>query len=221
MARTKHLKVTAQGNLVAGEVWSCSFALGYSGEAINNDTTLGTVALAGIEVWRSVFGIPALTAFGESLTSVVVRSYNDAGLLIAQTERAPAGGSLQGNGTIKMPPQAAVVISLQTIIPGAKGRGRMYLPLLAITLDTGGRIPSTTVTDIVEDFGGALNTMLTGIAAGGLVPGVFLGVASGLGPGAVYPVSKVRVGNVVDTQRRRRDALPESYQSNTINAPAD
>jgi hypothetical protein len=119
---------------------------------------------------------------------------------------------IAGNGTPVLPAQAATVISLRTDSPGASGRGRLYWPAQAITLTTALRMnvpsPSAIVTDAVTYFH-ALQAKLGEVYVG---IGFNLAVRSRKNHSTPH-VTRIQVGNVIDTQRRRRDNLPEAYNS--------
>ncbi len=111
---------------------------------------------------------------------------------------------------ISMPEQCAMVVTLKTAEPGRDGRGRFYLPAMStVMLQANGRFSSAGVTvmlDWLEDF----NNGTTGFA--------------GAGPWVVAPannsvahlVTQLRIGDRVDSQRRRNNLGPELYQSFTI-----
>lgn len=110
-------------------------------------------------------------------------------------------------------PQLTVAVSLLTdAARGRASRGRIYPPTGIMTLDnTTGRIADTNASDMA----GSMLQLLNEIAN---EPGLDLSsprvvVASELGsPGPMRDVTSVAVGNVVDTQRRRRNELVEIYQ---------
>lgn len=109
-----------------------------------------------------------------------------------------AGG---GNAVSQHPAQLAVVMSLRTGARGAGGRGRMYLPLTAITLSTGriGTTQQNTITAAGKAFLEALHTY-------GPVPAIVN--ARKLQYSAI---DRVAVGDLMDVQRRRRESVPEVY----------
>nr|CRY96727.1 hypothetical protein [uncultured prokaryote] len=110
------------------------------------------------------------------------------------------------------PAQVALCISLLTDLQrGRASRGRFYVPCGAFAVDaTTGRVSNPVLLDAVtaaQDFLNDLNDM----------PGLDVNnprvvIASNLGsPGPANNVTAVAVGNVLDTQRRRRGDLPEAY----------
>lgn len=104
---------------------------------------------------------------------------------------------------VELPPQCALAISLNTDTRGAGGRGRFYLPAPNVGTIVQGRIA-----DVVRQerstqaaaFLGALNAI-----------GTFANVIVASSKGVNSPVTSVRVGDVVDTIRTRRNAIQEAY----------
>lgn len=119
---------------------------------------------------------------------------------------APTGSS--GDNTW---PQLTTVISLRTDVErGRATHGRIYPPT-AVAPSTTGRIVGGYVA-------GMLSSMKTFIEAINDVEQIFVagnirvGVVSNLGtPGPSRIVTKILCGDVIDTQRRRRNQLPETY----------
>lgn len=110
-------------------------------------------------------------------------------------------GSVSGD---MCPPQCCIVISERTNTATRSARGRMYVPGVPISgVGTGGALQSATQTGIADSAKG----LIAAIPAldsdwGWIVWSRKLEVG--------YPITSVRVGNRVDTQRRRR-VVPETY----------
>jgi len=117
-----------------------------------------------------------------------------------------------GTGTPYMPPQSAIVCSIRTNTPGGSGRGRIYWPALGAVLGANGRVNSATVALYVADFKAYLLGIRGDLAAAFPTIGFDLAVRSKTTHSTPHAV-RVQVGNVIDTQRRRRDSLPETYSS--------
>lgn len=133
--------------------------------------------------------------------------YGIDGLLNSQNTyslSAPNAGTGVASG---QPPQSAHVCTLATAQPGRSGRGRIYLPGLAggqLTVD--GMLPDATALTLAQRIRAFI------VAVNALQPEIKVQVHSETKQ-ALYAVTQVRVGNIVDTQRRRRDALTETYQT--------
>jgi hypothetical protein len=116
------------------------------------------------------------------------------------------GGTTGGS----LPGQISLVVSLTT--PFSRGRahiGRVYPPPLApsVQISATGLVPSGNIVSYMGTF----KTMLNGIRA---IPGLGApAVMSKIGTGISIGISGLRVGQVYDTQRRRRSSLPEAYQT--------
>lgn len=119
-----------------------------------------------------------------------------------------SGASHAGAGTVVHPPQCATVVTLQTGLPGSTNRGRMYIPMLAGAI--GSALTRSDISTSTASNFASLLVSLGGTASGGLSAGAAVVSTKS---GAVTPVTSVRIGNVVDTQRRRRDSLIEQFYS--------
>lgn len=102
-------------------------------------------------------------------------------------------------------PQIAVVLSLRTArLRGYASNGRMYIPSsLGIEAATG-RV-TTSAAGQIADAGAALISAINAVGLGNVT------VMSEVGGGLNATVTGVRVGRVMDTQRRRRNQLSEEY----------
>lgn len=110
---------------------------------------------------------------------------------------------VQGSGTQSMPPQVAMVSSLVTGGRGPRNRGRFYIPA---------HVPPTTTGIVLSSSGMTTqNTQTkTAIDAVNAISGLRCAVVSRTH--ATYSdVTFVKIGDQLDTQRRRRDGIPETY----------
>lgn len=120
---------------------------------------------------------------------------------------ASVGSGGAGSGSPVHPFQIARVTTLQTGEAGRSARGRVYWPALTHAVDpaTGQSLPPS-------GYAAAWAAVLTIIrdsapGAIALEPVVYSSTQNRL-----TEVSSVRVGSVLDTQRRRRDSLLETYE---------
>ena len=132
--------------------------------------------------------------------------------LLTYTGTLPVG-QVSGLGD----PTASVVASLRTQQVGRKGRGRFYAPSPAVSAITQGAVSSTYATA----YSSAVATLLAALAVTTTIPS-----DSSLRPiviGSPYvayaEIDTVRVGNIVDHQLRRRNALVESYTAASVTYP--
>lgn len=155
---------------------------------------------------NNILGI--LTSAG-TITKVRTEWVMANGTLVEAAEYAlptPASGSA---GAIN-PLQTSVVASLVTGRPGRSYAGRIYWPGLGagVTTDTV-RLPTSTVTGVATDTA----TWLEEVANAANLETGFAPVVVSTKMGIQTPITQVRVGNVADTQRRRRDKQVEQYTS--------
>lgn len=119
----------------------------------------------------------------------------------------PVGNS----SSTQLPPQNSVCASLRTLQVGAHGRGRMFLPSPASNVLSGAKVSSTAQGDIKDAMVQFLEDLAWNNISGTLVRPIVTG-----GNYTSYAVvNGVRIGNVMDTQRRRRNAIAEVYVSGT------
>jgi len=111
-----------------------------------------------------------------------------------------------GPATPLLPAFCCIVNSWTTDRRAGKARfGRVYPPNYGAPLDTGSSISSSVASDMCD----AAGALLTAVSDSGdefnFVPYVVSR------SGVSNPITGVRVGNVIDVQRRRKNAVPETY----------
>ena len=120
-----------------------------------------------------------------------------------------------GGGGSLGAPQLAMVVSLRSgSTLGRANYGRYYLPWTAVNLSsltaklTAGQAAALVndSVDMLSDVQGLLQSV------GGLAAPLRLSIMSSEGAGTSRLVENLRVGDVVDTQRRRRNKIRESYE---------
>nr|CRY97800.1 hypothetical protein [uncultured prokaryote] len=120
-----------------------------------------------------------------------------------------------GGASDLMPLEVATVASYRTAVPGAKGRGRGYLPPAGHVkyLDTG-LLNGTGVGDLVT----ALATFLSALAVENVEPTLthVRPIVTGGNYTKYGVITSVNVGNVPDAQRRRRRSLAEERTSSVV-----
>ena len=131
--------------------------------------------------------------------------YGDSGEAVEFMLPTPVTGSAS-NGY----PQIACVLSLRTArARGYASNGRMYIPSARSPAPADGLITiaqAESIRDSAAAFIANVETSGIGVPA----------VMSTVGAGRTEAVTSVRIGRVMDTQRRRRNQLPELYTT-----PAD
>ena len=177
-----------------GESWSCTL----------HTTGAGTLAAA-----QTAFNGAVGAFWTGELDSIVTADVSVVETSTASLDEATGGQisrliddvSLPGVAAGEMLPfQCASGVSWRTALATRSGRGRMYLPPLAVSVLDTGRLSSAAVSAIVDSVG-----QLTDSLDGGGLALVLLNRTTM----ATTPVTSVDVGNVIDTQRRRRNKLIE------------
>jgi hypothetical protein len=131
----------------------------------------------------------------------------------------PVSGTGSGNS---LPLENTVVLSWGTNRLGPKGRGRIYSPVPPTSILTGTGIIDATLQGDYLANGKALIEGLSYSGSGGTNPHVRVVVTGPSDSGGISPftqyatINQIRVGEVVDTQRRRRNKQPEAYVSDDI-----
>lgn len=205
------VKVNLQGNLPGGEVWSINpvFQL-FSSPPVNYAAALAACMAVGAVVPGTALRSTMHSATTVTKSRLEFRSLG--GTLETQAE-ANLVSPVVGNGTGGPHPyQTSTVFSLRSVHPGGSGRGRLYWPFTGGALGaTDYRISAANVTAQLTD----MKTYLSGVKsalATSLGTDVYLVVWSRR-LSAAYHIERILQGDVVDTQRRRRDTLKETYQT--------
>lgn len=134
------------------------------------------------------------------------------------TELSPVTGKNMGqvrvaealvgtNAGASMPPQNAIVVSLRTALFTRAGRGRFFLPAPSVNSVDTGRILAATVSSCAT----AAQKMIQSLNGAGYTVCVYHRSTR-----TTDAVTSVDVGNVFDTQRRRRDKLVETRTSLSV-----
>lgn len=210
------IRCSITGSMPSGEVWSVNpvFAL-----------TVGQV-VTGLELSAAAATINTLTipttirssmSQGTTFTGVRLEARDFDGTLEAQAENVRAT-PIAGTSSVTLPFQAAAVLSLRALAGGASGRGRLYWPLTGMVLvSTTSRILPATVSALLSAFEEYLGFIEQAINAS-VDETVRLAVWSRTNQSA-SSVARLQMGDVMDTQRRRRDAVTESYTEIAYSAP--
>ena len=128
-----------------------------------------------------------------------------------------AGGSNGFASSPDLPNQIAMVVTLRTNTNvGLAVRGRFYVPVPAMTIQTNGQMPSGAAALVA----GTTKTLIDGLNAelnvGAANEQSRLAIMSSVGTGTTRGVTVISVGSVLDTVRSRRNALTETYSDETL-----
>jgi hypothetical protein len=223
MANYAHnvVRVTLSGTMFGGaEVWSTGFFLGEEGSDAPDPTDVTPVDI--LAAWRTYFENASSHVSSLYLTTQCkVAKLDDNGQTIPGTVFY-AYPATELNGAISagytLPPQCSLVVTLLSDRPrGKASKGRMYLPGIAATISSNGKLLSGTVGTIADN----LKTFFDSLANDADIPGELILAAKSSGVMNVNPaqndyVETIKVGDVIDTQRRRRNGLTETYVSRVL-----
>lgn len=204
-------RMVLNGSLGGGvERWSCGINFGNTeGVVLTEETELGDWA----DSIRTKFAtnvdwapsMKALLGSNGNIETIKTYFYPNPGAPSAAVGES-IGGAVAGTGSVVLPPQCSLVFSLLTGIPGRRTRGRTYWPCLTSTISaTLKRSGNPTQVALAAAFGEMLGDLGVTPTAVVLRPVV----VSKMAPGRITIVNSVSVGDVIDTQRSRRDALQE------------
>lgn len=212
------VKVTMSGTCFAGaEVWSTGFYLGKEDASVPDVTQANVDSIAA--KWETFFthadtGIQ----IGYKTERVTMMPYFASGAPYTDNVKyhdfAPAINGANFNPL--HPAQCALVGTLRSVrAHGKASHGRMYIPGVAWPVQTDGRIAGTDR----DKVGLRFKEFFTAVRGDLDQPGYPILEAKG---GAILPLAEsayiysVKVGNVIDTQRRRRNGLAETYYAANI-----
>lgn len=209
------IRVSLVGGMPSGEEWSVNpvFAVGGDfGEEISSSQAQqiaqGIAQLAFPSDLRNCM-TPQTTFVG---ARVEARSVT--GALESLGEYA-LGTATAGQATVGHTFQVSLVSSLRTTTAGASGRGRLYWPATGIPVTLTTLRPSAAfigaVTTSVAAYLRSIANAAEVVLSGGVTPVVWSRKLN-----ALFPVTTVQIGDVLDVQRRRRDNLVESVSSAPI-----
>lgn len=109
--------------------------------------------------------------------------------------------------TTSLPPQVSVCVSLRTNEATRAGRGRFFLPPFAVATVDHGRLLQASQTAAVA----AVQAMFSSLSGDLLQPVIY-----GRSSHTTKDIVSFNVGDVFDTQRRRRNGLIESRVGGTV-----
>lgn len=223
----KNLKVTFGGRIYGDQdIWNCGLTVGaenfdFKWSTIDpSDMGTGTIATA-IKSWfaRQDTGIgpdaklewvkfAIIGTDGKYATGGDGYEYNET------LDFAGISGGGSPYGSLPVAPQLTVALTMETNVRRGAGRfGRIYPPLTgnpsSIGLDSfpvaKAQSFKTLISEINEEFSTIFDLNEYGVI-----------VASNVGEGKNARVTSVKVGQVIDTQRRRRNNIPENYHRETL-----
>lgn len=176
-----------------GEVWS--FTLHSNGSLLNPAANAAWVG-AFQAFWNATGQLYCSTVGVDELSTAELDQTTG-----KQRTRVAAGSTLAGsNAGPCLPFQVAPVVSLRSALATRAGRGRFYTPSPAVDQIAGSRLVTAARQALLD---GAV-AMLDALQTSGLAPVLYSRTTH-----QTQEILSVDVGDVVDTQRRRRNKLPE------------
>jgi hypothetical protein len=223
-----HILMTAHGTLPGGELWTCGLR-SYKADSFLSAASGNALAVAVANRWRTFrndatplfAGLPGSCA---TIDGATVRELDINGVTVAQYEGIPTvEPTSQLTLAASMPNQCALVVTLVSDRAGRTGKGRIYLPCLAIPVSQ--FVAGMIVPGQIANFVAPLSTMLNGIntdLATNFGSVLKLAVQSPTSAKAWFDdnsladyngsvITSYKIGNRVDIQRRRAASLKEIY----------
>lgn len=209
----EHNVIRINGSLPGGEVWSVNpkFYNPDGSQYEGYDVLLAWVETIMELNTGSVLPAAIRTLLSTAGSLVSVRAeYRDAAGNLAQAAEVVATSPIAGTGSASKPYQTSFVSSLLTGRPGRSYRGRLYWPALGAQISAAdlrvADVQLNTYVAGIKDFLLAIQNSQPAVGASKLsVVSDTLSVAT--------PVTSIQGGDVLDSQRRRRDSLVEGRVS--------
>jgi hypothetical protein len=203
-----HFRCTARGHTIQGEQFI--FTLHVTEAVLIASDILPTWVTALTDMWGTgvgpAAGLAQLYSTDYGIDQAIVDELDP--VTGKNVRQAQSGMGLVGESADQpLPPQNAVVVSLRTALPTRAGRGRFYLPGPVVTTLDAGVLTAGNVTIIVNAAADLIGDMND---AGATVEIYHRTSKTGTA------VTSFDVGNVLDTQRRRRDKLVETRHSLSV-----
>lgn len=193
-----------RGALQGAEAWAYSCAVTGSG-------TLSDATTAAQDAATAMF---AATDFddtfhtGTTWVDILVNQIPDGGVgpVIDSSVVPFSDAGVDSTGTT--PNQCAIVVSKQTGFAGSRNRGRMFLPPPGIgSLTSAGRLDAAALAGLVAGITAWKNSLI----GDGFTPCLV-----SRSQNANVVITTLRIGNVIDTVRSRRNNLVEAYSNISV-----
>lgn len=210
----KHVLFAFGGGLVSsgstkGEIWQCGIrGTGpQDGWLADPDTYLEEVA-SGLSTWFGSAG--AQLGVHANLEFLKVNNITPEGKYAdLTTHQVDYQTPVNGGNTMNVPAFNCLAWSWTTVAKRGPGHtGRIYPPV-ALPSGQASTVPQSLQTACVAAAQDLLNIVINAGGTEELVPCV----VSSVGSGSARNITGVRVGNVIDVQRRRKEQIPETYET--------
>jgi hypothetical protein len=217
-------RVTISGTAFNGaEEWSTGFYLGKDDGDANDPEGLAEL-VAG--PWQTLWNGGGSTMFPSTYRTLQVKvsqMLTSGATDLDAIDYYTYPSAIAGGGSAIFPAQITLAVTMTSQIQrGLASKGRMYLPSTTFGVDSAtGKLTSGTMTAIgntMKTFFDSINTLTSdylilashghGVKTGGVITS-YTGALNA-------EVTGCRIGDVYDTQRRRRDDLIETYTARTL-----
>lgn len=221
MAYLPHCQVIIKG--VLGTSALTPFETWQTGHQISDTNFADLPSQAQVDAISSDWGT-AVHASSMNLSDAVIYTGLQVVAIAADGKwrKNPDGSYMQRSSTSGAPFTGAVaeyrdfpvssVASLFTTRAGAHGRGRMYWPLPVEPVFADGHVSDAACANRALAVATTMTAINTILASGSYLGEVVVASRAGY----LSKVTNVRVGNVHDTQRRRRNGLSETYSVHAV-----
>lgn len=212
-------RITFSGDCWNGtEIWSTGFFMGFPGGDAPEITQAGIDQIGA--AWKTFFSTNT-TAIASTykFTAAKAVMLNNDGKSLPETAKYhyPAAPVAGANGVTRMPAQISLVATLTNTLPrGLATKGRMFLPGIASSVTDTGKISQPVAAAIATN----LKLFFDTVYSDADTPGNPVLASLGSGPlqlgGVIRPVTGIKIGDVWDTQRRRRNQFTELYEQRVV-----
>lgn len=213
-------RVTLSGTMFGGaEEWSTGFYMGE--ESADADVPTQAMVDAIVTAWSAYFQHAGADISNQYVftQAKVARFGTDGNTELSNVFYGIPGSTIDGDeATIKLPSQCTLVVTLTSDrVRGKASKGRMFLPGIATMPDATGRLTSGQVTTNIAQ----LKVFFDALNAHADVPNKVILAAKwsgllGINPAQNDYVTGLKLGTVIDTQRRRRNDLAEAYVTSAL-----
>lgn len=193
-------KVVIAGTLGSGEIFETGFWVTGADITTNVEAAGFATAVVGIMDSASTSKTAVLARISGACSYDSVRVYHYTGGPTAAFIGSADFSGWTGTGTVVLPDQVCMVVSLRTTQSGRRYRGRMYMPCTASVLQSNSQFGNGDVAAVAT----AWKTFLDGVNGAGIVSDVVIVSQTG---SFTTPVSEVRVDTKPDIQRRRANKI--------------
>jgi hypothetical protein len=190
-----------------GEQWSMTLHTQKAGGTLAAAQTAWAAAAA--VLWNGTGGTDSIGQYIKSTTTLTTASTAELDALTGkQLGRIESALALAGSSAGEtLPPQLSVVCSCRSSLATRSGRGRFYLPPFTASVVTAGRLSAAALTVVSL----ACQKMLQSLNTATYVPCIYHRSSK-----THDNIVTIDVGDVYDTQRRRRNKLIETRSSRTL-----